>query len=282
MRGNEIVYDTLFSKRANVDFGRLSLVIIITTLISAALFLIVRNLRLTFKLKPIPKPKPTFYILLGIIIIALSAFFLIKKYNSNLSWNKAKVSLDSTSTIVNSDTMIQVKKVKMIFPDSSIRDIEEADVAVAKTLGGKVYLKAGQTNNKVKKIKMIFPDGSSGDINEQDTLDAIEAGARRYDKNGSIVKPDFLVKNDEKECSEITALEKFKQHMKFYYPDYKIYGQPVIKQSDDCIYEVQFQTINPHEKFLNEKEVVIVKVNLRPPYFKYGTTTFETIRGELY
>lgn len=238
MRGNEIVYDTLFSKRANVDFGRLSLVIIIITLISIALFLIVHNLRLSFKLNPIPKPKTTFYILLG-IIIALSAFFLIKKYNNNLSWNKAKVSLDSTSTTADTD--------------------------------------------QVKKVKMIFPDGSIGDINERDTLDAtIKAGARRYDKNGSIVKPDFFIKNDEKECSEIIALEKFKSHMKFYYPDWKIYGQPVIKQSDDCIYEVQFQTINPHEKFLNEKEVVIVKVNLRPPYFKYGTTTFETIRGELY
>jgi hypothetical protein len=104
-RGNEIAYDTLFSNRANVDFGKLFLIIIITTLISIALLLLARNLRLTFKLKPVPKSKPSFYILLGIIIIAFSGFFLIKKYYSNLTWNKSPASFDSTSVTANSGRM---------------------------------------------------------------------------------------------------------------------------------------------------------------------------------
>ncbi len=74
-RGNDITYDTLFSERANLESGRLALVIIITTIISVALFLLAHNLQFNFKLKKIAKPKSSFYILLGIIIISLSAFF---------------------------------------------------------------------------------------------------------------------------------------------------------------------------------------------------------------
>ena len=69
----------------------------------------------------------------------------------------------------------QVKKVKMIFPDGTIKDIEEADIAVAKSLGGKIYIK---DTNQIK-IKMIFPDGSIGDIAEKDINDALKAGAKR-------------------------------------------------------------------------------------------------------
>jgi len=283
-RDSEIVYDTLFSNRANVDFSRLSLVIIITTLISGLLFLVVRNLRVTFKLKPIPKLKPTFYILVGITIIAVSAFLLIQKYGSSFSLNKTAKKIDSTSVTAKSDNKIQtslpildtisqidippflknkylyngkifdfadiqdaakqshldveayikkagivvideeglpisrailkkyktpngkivdesvlrkkygnrfdelvsngtftvhefgqVKKVKMIFPDGTIKDIEEADIAVAKSLGGKIYIK---DTNQIK-IKMIFPDGSIGDIAEKDINDALKAGAKR-------------------------------------------------------------------------------------------------------
>ncbi len=108
-RGNEIVYDTLFSNRANIDFGRLSLVIIITTIIAASLLLLVHNLRLTFKprLKSAFKLKTIYYTILGIIVIALSAFFLFKKYNNNLDLNKSPLSLDSTSTVAQSDTMLK-------------------------------------------------------------------------------------------------------------------------------------------------------------------------------
>lgn len=106
-RGSEIVYDTIFSNRANVDFSRLCLVIIVTTLISCIFFLVVRNLHLTIKLKSIPKPKPGFYILIVIIIIAISAFLLIQKYGSNFSWNKSVRSVDSTSVTTKSDTIIQ-------------------------------------------------------------------------------------------------------------------------------------------------------------------------------
>lgn len=106
-RGSELVYDTLFSDRANVDFSRLCLVMIISTLISGIFFLVFRNLQWTFKLKSIPKPKPVFYILLSIIVIAFSAFLLIQKYSDNFSWNKSVRSVDSTSVATKSDTMIQ-------------------------------------------------------------------------------------------------------------------------------------------------------------------------------
>ncbi len=106
-RGNEIVYDTLFSNRANVDFGRLSLVIIISTLISGILSSVVRNLRVTFKLKLRPELKRAFYILVGIAIISVSAFLLIQKYGISFNLKKTANKIDSTSVIVNAAKKIQ-------------------------------------------------------------------------------------------------------------------------------------------------------------------------------
>src|SRR6185312_11796313 len=80
---SEIIYDNLFSNKANIAFSRLFLVITITTLISGMLFLVVRNLRLTFKIKPKLKIRRAFYILIGIVIVAVSVFLLIQEYGNS-------------------------------------------------------------------------------------------------------------------------------------------------------------------------------------------------------
>lgn len=104
---SEIIYNNLFSNKANIDFSRLFLVIIITTLISGMLFLVVRNLRLTFKIKPRPKIRRAFYILIGIIIIAVSAFLLIQKYGNSFNLNKTAKKIDSTTVTMQPDQKIQ-------------------------------------------------------------------------------------------------------------------------------------------------------------------------------
>ena len=62
---------------------------------------------MTFKLKPIPKLKPAVYILIGIIIIAVSAFLLIQKYGNSSNLNIATKKIDSTSVTVKADKKIQ-------------------------------------------------------------------------------------------------------------------------------------------------------------------------------
>jgi len=49
-------------------------------------------------------------------------------------------------------------------------------------------------------------------------------------------------------CTQESALKAFRSYMNFYYPDWKIYGNPVIKEMSDCIYRVQFSTMDPHIK----------------------------------
>jgi hypothetical protein len=65
--------------------------------------------------------------------------------------------------------------------------------------------------------------------------------------------------------------------MKFYYPDWKIYGNPVVKEQTDCTFRIQFTTIDPHIKL--EKEIIIAEISYSYEYTRYR---FKTIRGTLY
>jgi hypothetical protein len=78
-------------------------------------------------------------------------------------------------------------------------------------------------------------------------------------------------------CTQESALKAFRSYMNFYYPDWKIYGNPVIKEMSDCIYRVQFSTMDPHIKW--EREVIIAEISLNDDGHHYK---FKTIRGELY
>jgi hypothetical protein len=78
-----------------------------------------------------------------------------------------------------------------------------------------------------------------------------------------------------KNCTGEDVIQGFKSYMKFYYPDWKIYGKPVSKEKSDCNFEIQFTTKNP---FLDEKEIIIVEISL----YKGKVDFFKVIRGNLY
>jgi hypothetical protein len=78
-------------------------------------------------------------------------------------------------------------------------------------------------------------------------------------------------------CTEKNALENFHSYMKFYYPDWKIYGKPVVREQSDCTFEIQFTTMDPHIKL--EKEVIIVEISFDYDFSHYY---FKKIRGTLY
>jgi hypothetical protein len=105
---------------------------------------------------------------------------------------------------------------------------------------------------------------------------AVDSVAVVADTTTSIDIPPFLQKKAET-CNEEQALRDFKSHMKFYYPDWKIYGNPVVREQSDCAYRVQFTTLDPHIKY--EREVIIVEISYAYDYTKYN---FRIIRGTLY
>lgn len=78
-------------------------------------------------------------------------------------------------------------------------------------------------------------------------------------------------------CTSKNALENFQSYMKFYYPDWKIYGKPVVREQSDCTFEIQFTTMNPHFRY--EKEVMIVEISFDYDFSHYY---FRKVRGTLY
>jgi hypothetical protein len=84
-----------------------------------------------------------------------------------------------------------------------------------------------------------------------------------------------------KACSEEGALENFKSHMSFQYPDWKIIGNPIVKRYSDCTYRIQFTCVNPHLAQLGsaKKEILIREISYNEDYSKFE---FNYVRGVLY
>jgi hypothetical protein len=141
-----------------------------------------------------------------------------------------------------------------------------------------IFLKYCRPKRSLVKAKMEQSDSTT--ILSPGQYD--EYGILIKPKAGSTTIPDFVKKNYKELCNEKMALEKFRAHMKFYYPDWKIYGKPMIKNTSDCIYEIQFKTADPHLHYSSDKEVIIVRMNLKFENFETGTIYFNVIRGELY
>lgn len=78
-------------------------------------------------------------------------------------------------------------------------------------------------------------------------------------------------------CTTANALKNFKSYMKFNYPDWKIYGNPVVQEQSDCSYRIQFTTIDPHIRL--EKEIIVVEISFHLFSNQYSITN---IRGTLY
>ena len=80
-------------------------------------------------------------------------------------------------------------------------------------------------------------------------------------------------------CTPTHALKNFNSYMKFYYPDWKIYGDMVVKEQSDCVYRIQFKTQDPDLKYINDKEVMIAEISYNYDYTRYTVTM---IRGYLH
>ena len=82
-------------------------------------------------------------------------------------------------------------------------------------------------------------------------------------------------------CTEKNVLYQFESYMKFSYPDWKVYGKPVVQETSDCVYQIRFTSMNPHLKKLGvgEKEIIIVQISFT---YDYGNYYFRIVRGTLY
>ena len=69
-----------------------------------------------------------------------------------------------------------MKKVKVIFADGSVGEVNDTDVQAVLTSGGKLYVDAGG-NLQSEKTTVKFKDGSEGEINSSDLEKALSSGA---------------------------------------------------------------------------------------------------------
>jgi len=115
--------------------------------------------------------------------------------------------------------------------------------------------------NKKKEIKII-PTNDTTTVISRDSISSWPSASE--------------IKKEET-CTIESALKYFQSYMKFYYPDWKIYGKPVVRQMSDCTYQIQFTTMDPHIRY--QKEVMIVEISFNYDYSQY---TFRTIRGTIY
>ena len=67
--------------------------------------------------------------------------------------------------------------------------------------------------------------------------------------------------------------------MEFNFPDWKIYGTPVVQEQPNCKYRIQFKTHNPQETFDNSKDVVVVELSYNYNHTEYNV---DVLRGYLY
>jgi hypothetical protein len=99
----EIIYDTLFSERANLDTSRLILILVVVSFAFAIILVLIKSLQLSFK-PPLGKKlklRPILYIL-GLVIIVGTVYVLTR--NKNLFGKTEHISLDTVSTSAIVDT----------------------------------------------------------------------------------------------------------------------------------------------------------------------------------
>jgi multisubunit Na+/H+ antiporter MnhB subunit len=204
---SKIEYDTLFSNKSNLDTGRLFLTFAVITVISAIIFLLLRNLNLKFHIFPKKTLRTTIYVVLGALVLTLTVLS-IRSFKPKENRN----------------------------PDG---------------------------DHKSKSDNIIAPDSTA----------VIQNNSSQTDKDP------FLLRDSKKaeKCTQDNALLQFRSYMKFYYPDWKIYGNPTTRESADCTFQVEFTTMNPRIKY--EKEVIVVEIEFVEDYTKYY---FRTVRGLLY
>ena len=119
------------------------------------------------------------------------------------------------------------------------------------------------------------PNANRGSSDSDTTKKADTAISKMADTNDTYQKSLKLKKL--LACTAESAKGDFLSYMKFNYPDYKIYGEPVVREQDDCVYEIQFTTRKQED--YAEKEVVIAQISYDYDYSHYY---FKTIRGVLY
>ncbi len=117
---DEIVYDTLFSERANLVTSRLILILIVISVAFAIILFLINSLHLNLKVQPGQKQrlKIALYILAVVAIIAAATYFLTK--NKNLFTKPQKVSADTIATSAIVDTTsraIEKEQPKPIYYD---------------------------------------------------------------------------------------------------------------------------------------------------------------------
>lgn len=142
----------------------------------------------------------------------------------------------------------------MIFPDGSIKDVDSADVATARTLGAKEY---SEPSKNGKKVSMQFSDGSIKEVDSADLAVAESLGAVKKKENGissiglagAQVPPDFMqeytpqVSRDSNadipylNKAKSTVLDLAKQQAAQYplpgFPKVILGDQPTINNGDD-------------------------------------------------
>lgn len=141
-----------------------------------------------------------------------------------------------------------------------------------------------EENDKIRTYKIIKK--TNGDIDYlYDNQEVVEFIYKKIDPtiNSSITNKDNISQQQNKKsinCNQDSVLSVFKQHMDFNYPDWKIIGTPVVKESSDCTYQIRFSSYNPHlkEVGVSEKVLFIIQMNFTNDD-KYN---FSVIRGTLY
>ena len=82
-------------------------------------------------------------------------------------------------------------------------------------------------------------------------------------------------------CNEKHMRENFMSWMDAYYPDWTIKRKIVVIPVEDCIYNIRFETVNPHllEHGVRQKEVIVLRCEYLLKTEKFSA---KPVRGVLY
>jgi hypothetical protein len=109
----------------------------------------------------------------------------------------------------------------------------------------------------------------------QKTADSISS--EKFARDQAILQASLEVRKKQT-CTKASALENFEYYMKFYYPDWKIYGSPGVIENSECTYRIQFTTLDPAYDYSEFKVVIIVEISWDNDFTHFY---FNVIRGHL-